>query len=237
MTSQTSTNKLLGLSPSEGMPYPDLLAKHNDSLAFFVEKCHWLGTILLERFSAVLCHRHAVSLQQNHRYGKPSTSALGLLKYPATAASAIDKLGQIAHTDVGSITVLFAQLGGLQVLGNKGEWEFVQPKPGHAVINIGDSLRFLTGKRLRSSLHRVVPHPDASHRPRYSLAYFMRPEYDAQFEDEDGAQWTGLGWHTRKFAVFRASVEQQKNDSVLTGRKGYLGLWKEGTNGERELPA
>ncbi|CAN9428384.1 unnamed protein product [Alternaria alternata] len=119
------------------------------------------GKILLEYFSGAR-DQQAVPLLDNHRYGKLSTSALGLLKYPANAASTGDQLGQIAHTDVGSITVLYAQLGGLQVLDSQGSWKFVQPKAGHAVVNIGDSLRFLTGKMLRSSLHRVVPHPDVS---------------------------------------------------------------------------
>ena len=179
----------------------------------------------MTHLSSALQLNYSASLQASHRYGKPSTSALGLLRYPAVSQAAIGKLGQTAHTDVGSITVLFSQLGGLQVLGQSGEWAFVKPKAGHAVINIGDSLRFMAGKAIRSSLHRVVPHPDAWAKARYSVAYFMRPEYDAEFEDEEGVNWTGLAWHTRKFAVFRASVEEQTKDSVLTGRKGYLGLW------------
>jgi isopenicillin N synthase-like dioxygenase len=227
---------LLDLDAKEQRPWPEILAQHRELLSLFVGNCHWVGKILLEFFSGAL-KKQAVPLQDNHRYGKPSTSALGLLKYPANAVSTGDQLGQIAHTDVGSITVLFAQLGGLQVLDSQGSWKFVQPKAGHAVVNIGDSLRFLTGKMLRSSLHRVVPHPDVSDRPRYSIAYFLRPEYDAQFDDEEGTRWTGLGWHMRKFIVFRASTEEQKNDSVLTGRKGYLGLWRGKAENVAEAPS
>jgi len=191
----------------------------------FIEKSHWIGSVIITHLSSALQLNHSVSLQASHRYGKPSTSALGLLKYPAVSQTAVERVGQTAHTDVGSITVLFSQLGGLQVLEQSGEWAFVEPKADHAVINIGDSLRFMAGKAIRSSLHRVVPHPDAWAKARYSVAYFMRPEYDAEFKDEEGVIWTGLEWHTRKFAVFRASVEEQSKDSVLTGRKGYLGLW------------
>ncbi|CAN9255024.1 unnamed protein product [Alternaria alternata] len=157
----TSTNKLLDLDAQEQRPWPELLAQYRELLSLFVGNCHWVGKILLEYFSGAR-DQQAVPLLDNHRYGKLSTSALGLLKYPANAASTGDQLGQIAHTDVGSITVLYAQLGGLQVLDSQGSWKFVQPKAGHAVVNIGDSLRFLTGKMLRSSLHRVVPHPDVS---------------------------------------------------------------------------
>lgn len=66
----------------------------------------------------------------------------------------------------------------------------------------------MTEKALRSSLHRVVPHPDAWSKVRYSIAHFMYPEYNAEFEDEEGKRWTGLEWHKRKFVVFRASAEQ-----------------------------
>ncbi|KAF2733877.1 putative 2OG-Fe(II) oxygenase family oxidoreductase [Polyplosphaeria fusca] len=219
-----STNSTLKLDPLDQPPRPKIFDLHEALLSFIVEQLHRIGEIVLERFSSALQLPDPQSLQNAHRYGRPSTSALGLLKYPPASDIDIGKLGQIAHTDVGSITVLFSRLGGLQVLQPDGEWAFVEPKPGHAVINIGDSLRFLAGKKLLSSLHRVVPHPDAQTSARFSIAYFMRPEYEAEFEDEEGKVWTGIGWHTRKFAVFRASMETQIKDSILTGRTGYLGL-------------
>jgi len=225
-----SKNWLLGLDSLAQLPCPELLQAHRKHVSLVIEKCHWIGSVLLKHFSSSLRLGQAMDLEGSHRYGEPSTSALGLLKYPMPVSTS-GQLGQIAHTDVGSITVLFSQLGGLQVLGQNDEWLFVEPKPGHAVINVGDSLRFLTGGVLRSSLHRVVSHPDALQQPRYSIAYFMRPEYDARFEAEDGVQWTGLGWHTRKFVVFRASAEEQKASAVLTGRKGYLGLWESEKSG------
>ena len=46
---------------------------------------------------------------------------------------------QTAHTDLGSLTLLFTGAPGLQVLtpGSK-EWAFVMPKKNCAVVNIGD---------------------------------------------------------------------------------------------------
>ena len=35
-------------------------------------------------------------------------------------------------------------------------WKYVQPLPGHAICNIGDSLSIFSGGLLKSSLHRVV---------------------------------------------------------------------------------
>ncbi|KAF2807213.1 putative 2OG-Fe(II) oxygenase family oxidoreductase [Mytilinidion resinicola] len=220
------TNGLLSLDALYPLQCPGALHNKLSLITYVAEKAHHIGNVILAKLSSMLQPQLPIALQEHHRYGQPSTSALGLLKYPPTSRTEDHRLGQIAHTDVGSITVLFNRLGGLQVLEESGEWAFVEPKIGHAVINIGDSLRFLSGKALRSSLHRVVPHPTTEFRPRYSIAYFMRPEFDAEFEDEEGAHWTGIGWHTRKFAVFRATAEDQKKDSVLTGRKGYLGLWE-----------
>lgn len=213
---------MLGLDGLDYRAPPEVLSTEKDLISYAVDKSHRIGNIILECFSAMLAPRTA--LQEHHRYGRLSTSALGLLRYPPNEKIDDNKLGQIAHTDVGSITVLFNRLGGLQVLGNDGEWAFVSPRSGHAVINVGDSLRFLSGRCLKSSLHRVVPHPDTQYKPRYSIAYFMRPELDVEFKDDEGVEWTGIGWHTRKFTVFRAPSEEQKKDSVLTGRKGYLGL-------------
>lgn len=50
-------------------------------------------------------------------------------------------VGLPSHTDFGSVTVLFNWGGGLQIEsrteGRVGEWEWVKPMPGHAVVNLG----------------------------------------------------------------------------------------------------
>lgn len=82
-----------------------------------------------------------------------------------------------AHTDFGSLTLLFGRVGGLQVLvpeGMRGEgegeengrgegerWVYVRPLEGHAIVNVGDALSFFTGGLLRSCVHRVVAAPGA----------------------------------------------------------------------------
>jgi isopenicillin N synthase-like dioxygenase len=96
-----------------------------------------------------------------------------------------------AHTDFGSVTVLFNKLGGLQVrlpanveavppndingteddltqsegLNGNGEekeqWVYVCPLPGHAIINLGDAMVKFSGGILRSNIHRVVSPPGA----------------------------------------------------------------------------
>jgi isopenicillin N synthase-like dioxygenase len=135
------------------------------------------------RLSAVLEVPENKTLEKYHRSDQPSTSSLGVLKYSQLWAGS-PQLGHSAHTDVGSLTLLFCTEPGLQFFDpSTDEWAFVEPKEGHAIVNVGDSLRFLSGSRLKSCLHRVVPYPDARIRDRYSCAYFMRPELDPVFRD------------------------------------------------------
>ncbi|KAJ4288923.1 hypothetical protein N0V90_011264 [Kalmusia sp. IMI 367209] len=85
------------------------------------------------------------------------------------------------HTDIGTITLLFHVVGGLQILpagrANAYEnWQYVKPQPNCALVNIGDTLVEWTGGLLRSSLHRVVAAPgDQAKVQRQSLAYLVRP--------------------------------------------------------------
>ena len=61
------------------------------------------------------------------------------------------------HADFGSVTILFNQLGGLQVRNpSSHEWKYVKPQSDSAIITIGDSLIKLLGERVHRGLHRVV---------------------------------------------------------------------------------
>jgi isopenicillin N synthase-like dioxygenase len=82
-----------------------------------------------------------------------------------------------AHTDFGSVTILFNRVGGLQVLppGEK-DWVYVKPLPGHCIVNLGDAMVKFTNGLLRSNIHRVVAPPGKQvTQTRYSLVYFARP--------------------------------------------------------------
>jgi isopenicillin N synthase-like dioxygenase len=91
------------------------------------------------------------------------------------------------HTDFGSLTVLFNWLGGLQVRlppspaqaekGEAGDWVWVKPVPGCAIVNLGDALVLFTAGLFRSNIHRVLNPPgEQEGETRYSLVYFSRPE-------------------------------------------------------------
>ena len=173
---------------------------------------------LLSCFSDALGLDAVHRFENSHRDGYPANNVLGLLRYPRSADD-VGYVGHNKHTDIGSLTLLFTHQWGLQVMTpEKKDWAFVEPRVNHAVINIGDSLRFLSGKRLYSALHRVLPVNGAYQvEHRYSVAYFLRPESDVKFEDADGQKVTASRWHDEKYAIFAESHAKQEISKMLTG--------------------
>ncbi|KAL9046121.1 MAG: hypothetical protein Q9214_000961 [Letrouitia sp. 1 TL-2023] len=197
---------------------PPPLYQEKDTLKSFTVRSQQICAVILAALSKWLPTEgtHA-SLEAVHHLDEASTTAIGLLRYPARAAGA-PEAGHIAHTDVGSLTLLFTAHAGLQVEDPHAfpgaSWLHVAPQPGVAVVNIGDALRFLSGRAFRSCLHRVLPNtgPD----DRYSIAYFLRPGVETMFSDANGRVCTSLEWHNRKFETFQ-STEAGKMQRILQG--------------------
>ncbi|KIW02548.1 uncharacterized protein PV09_06004 [Verruconis gallopava] len=85
------------------------------------------------------------------------------------------------HTDFGSLTLLMRQpVAALQVRPyGEEKWKWVKPLRGSITVNVADTLSFLTGGYLESSIHRVVlPPEDQRHIPRYGVIYFSGPDDD-----------------------------------------------------------
>jgi isopenicillin N synthase-like dioxygenase len=101
---------------------------------------------------------------------------LRFLHYPANLkVRSGTQLGAGAHTDYGSITLLFQDdVGGLELRGADGQWHLAPPVPGAAVINTGDLMERWTNGRFRSTVHRV--RPVTGNRDRYSIALFVDPD-------------------------------------------------------------
>lgn len=130
-----------------------------------------------------------------HRPDKKSSTAMRFLHYPAT--SKLDSTETIragAHTDYGSITLLFQlKEEGLELLSpiSKG-WEKVpyidspnqdyrsEGRAPPLVVNIADQLSFWTAGILRSTVHRVkLPQSEFD---RYSVAFFVNAEEETLLE-------------------------------------------------------
>lgn len=90
---------------------------------------------------------------------------------PPPTSEAETPITTYAHTDFGSVTLLFNWLGGLQIENRAtDQWEWVRPVPGHAIYNMGDAMVEFSGGRLNSGKHRVLAAPGEQARlERYSV--------------------------------------------------------------------
>jgi isopenicillin N synthase-like dioxygenase len=113
---------------------------------------------------------------------------LRFLHYPANlVVRSSAQLGAGAHTDYGSITLLFQDdVGGLELCGADGQWRSAPVVPGAVLVNTGDLMMRWTNDTFRSTAHRVRPISGA--RDRYSIALFVDPDADVQVECIESCQ-------------------------------------------------
>ncbi|MBD21922.1 MAG: 2OG-Fe(II) oxygenase [Rhodospirillaceae bacterium] len=107
---------------------------------------------------------------------KGDNTALRYLHYPVHEKElAEDQLGCGAHTDFGTITLLFQDdVGGLQVKGRDGLWHDAVYIPETIIVNTADLVATWTNDRYCSTPHRVKPMN--SNTDRYSIAFFVDPD-------------------------------------------------------------
>ncbi|KAK1715146.1 hypothetical protein BDP67DRAFT_400276 [Colletotrichum lupini] len=195
---------------------PPVVEDNLQTFISFQSQCHYITRVLLDRISNALGLKGAQSLNHFHRSDCPSKSALAFLHYiPMDSTGGY--AGHNVHTDYGTLTLVFAPQWGLQA-ETPMEWQYVEPRPGCAVVNVADVLRFLTRDRLKSAVHRVLPLPDVD---RYSVTYFLRPSDDVEFIDGEGRLTNVMDWYDRKNNMYEASYGNQDR-SLLIG-----GLYKE----------
>ncbi len=130
------------------------------------------------------------------RYARPM--ARGQLNhFPAPGADVKeDQFGVAAHTDFGSITLLYQHTPGLEVFTRDQQWVAVPPVPDTLVVNIGDLLERWTNSELPSTRHRVRNQTGDS---RFSIAIFYDPSPTAIVDPAD------LGYSTPAFEPIGAA--------------------------------
>ncbi|GAB1741258.1 hypothetical protein NU219Hw_g6499t1 [Hortaea werneckii] len=175
-------------------PLPQPLQPHAQILITFQNKCHALCQTILTHFATALeIERDWFTTRHDQSRG-PSGTVFRLLYYPAAedetpTGSRVGETGDDiragAHSDFGSITLLFQQRGqpGLEIRTPAGEWAAVPVDPSsrapatnhnHAsgdrdsgencpagkalpiLVNIGDLLEDWTAGLLKSTVHRVI---------------------------------------------------------------------------------
>ncbi|THV46684.1 hypothetical protein BGAL_0368g00130 [Botrytis galanthina] len=194
----------------------------SDIFFSFIKDAHNITLMILSRLSTQLGLTGSKRFESYHAdpmAGVTSLSTLGMLRYPKhEEGTEPTRVGHNKHTDVGTLTFLLARQWGLQFLSPvTKQWEFLEPRAGHAIINVGDSLRFPSGGELASVVHRVVPLKQRQDVDRYSIAYFLRPNDDVKFSDSNGKAWTAKEWHDFKFNVFKSPSTLDANGQFLTG--------------------
>ncbi|KAF5711901.1 ACC deaminase [Fusarium mundagurra] len=183
----------------------------------FNASCHFILKLLLDRLSDGLNLRGASRLDTYHRDDARSKSILYFLHYPPGTQN-LDEVGQNMHTDIGTLTLLFAPQWALQVVSPvPGAWEYVQPREGHAIINVADTLRFLSNKRFRSALHRVLPMGGVQKEDRYAVSYFLRAADDTEFKDSNDEDSNAKSWYLTKYHNYELPHEVQGEQTVLSG--------------------
>jgi isopenicillin N synthase-like dioxygenase len=149
-------------------------------------------------------------------------SVLRFLDYPDLAGGI--RMGP--HLDDTLITVLHQSVpvngfAALQVrLPGEDVWRSVAPSDDVFVVNVGETLTFLSGGRVVATRHQVVaPPPElAEGSARTSLAYFHLPNWDARLRP---AKWHGpRGQRTR----FDREEFREPDGSVLFYKAHALGV-------------
>jgi isopenicillin N synthase-like dioxygenase len=169
-----------------------------------IGSCNTVTKVILSALSTGLNLTGAGRFENSHRNERASTTTLSMMHYLPTDLAGQNRIGHQKHTDISTLTLLFSEQWGLQIRppGTCGtrEMGFVAPKPGCAFVHVGDSLRFASGHKFQSCIHRVVPFDPTEHR--YSIAYFLRAEDDTMFVDSEGRAITAGQWHDEKFKAF-----------------------------------
>jgi len=165
--------------------YPAEIEAARPILKSFTKNAHECGMLVLGILAQQL-GLEAADFTDRNIFTHPSGDHCRLTKKTPHSADS-GAVGLPSHTDFGSITILFNWLGGLQIQSydpeRLGEWDYVKPLAGHAIINLGDAMVRFTNGALKSAKHRVVPAPgEQVSVDRHSIVYFVRPANDVMME-------------------------------------------------------
>ncbi|KAK5633771.1 hypothetical protein RRF57_009486 [Xylaria bambusicola] len=171
-------------------PWPDLIMASKPMFKEYVETSHSVGLHIL----GILAKRLGVDPHEftiRHRIEEQSNDHIRMTRGPPRETEEMPEIQTPSHTDFGTITLLMNWLGGLQIWSESarkaqllnhepdtpGEWLWVKPKKGCAIINLGDAAMKFTNGVLCAGRHRVIPAPGPQGKyPRFSVVYFVRPE-------------------------------------------------------------
>lgn len=212
-------------------PLPKPFQPHLKTITDFQDSCDDLCRRIFIHFATALNIEQDWFVSRHDRHKGTSGTVLRLLYYPYISNSSEDDIRAGAHSDFGSITLLFQLPGqpGLEIKTPSGEWAAVPVDPLQTgksttgsknlpiLVNIGDLLEDWTGGLLKSTVHRVIfprntgtSNKDTTGNDRYSIAYFCHPLDDARLDPVPSKLVKEYGDRTGKGST--------RNGTVLTAK-------------------
>jgi isopenicillin N synthase-like dioxygenase len=169
---------------------PEALEKKRKECEEFGKHLHYFVLYRLLYICGILMElQDPEELWKKHNYENASQCHLRYMLYHPRTKEELEimennKLEEnvYGHTDFGSLTLLMRQpVAGLQARIDDGtgekKWKWVRPVEKSLTVNVADTLSFLTGGYLKSTIHRVVlPPEDQRNVPRYGVIYFSGPD-------------------------------------------------------------
>ena len=214
---------LFGFVPSRPYPKEIMTPENTDIMKTFSENGHLVSMLVLDILGRELGIAPEL-LTKRHAFDQPSGDHVRLTyKPPMPEGKAATGLN--AHHDIGSVTVLFNWLGGLQIQsiepGREGEWEYVRPVPGHALINLGDAMVKYSDGILKSGFHRVIEAPGEQRKStRISIVTFLKPCDESEMadllhgenveRDESGKKLNAKEWTQRRYRETFAKIKERE---------------------------
>lgn len=179
------------LKDSSEKQYAKPIESRRGDVRSFMQRSHGVASVILSQLDVELGLR-AGTLGALCPLGEASATSLRILESQPQRDPEYDTITLGGHTDIGTLTLLFNVVGGLQILPAGSErkmenWRFVKPEPGFVIVNLGDTMVEWTGGVLRSGLHRVVTAPgEQATVPRRSVVYLLRPRASATMRRLEG---------------------------------------------------
>ncbi|OAP56819.1 hypothetical protein AYL99_08931 [Fonsecaea erecta] len=185
---------------SYDQPLPPTLKKVNNEIQGFMRTAHEKVALKVLACLSVSLGLPADYFPKLHNFDSPSFTTLRLLHYPGlTGDDAATPVRLPAHTDHTVVTVLFQhKVMGLQVRPPNLTGEVLEGEqwldapiiPGAVLVNIGETMTFLSGGLMKSTLHRVARSPRAEDqgKERFSCVYFCHANEDTKLAMVEGIQ-------------------------------------------------
>lgn len=218
---------------NEGEPFHPHLRQFRQDIEHFSRRSLEIASKIFTLFSLIL-ELPEDYFSQQHGYESQSEDHLRYMIYrPRSAAqdAKVQNTWSRAHTDFGSLTLLWSQnVAGLQLKTPTGQWKYVPPVDNGIICNVGDTLDFWSAGYFKSTIHRVIrPPEDQAHIHRLGLFYFVRPGNEVDIQpapspllkrlglvsenQQDGKPVSGLEY-------VRERVKNYHNHSDYADRKG-----------------